>query len=134
MPAIAKNNHLGFSLYETKERGGNMTEKERQVLKPNIIQEKSSPKFIYRLHKLRKGYFASISHVDNEIGRVLDWLKTNDLPRNTITVLTSDHGFLLGEQGSWKKEILFGLATQVPLMIRVPEVTEKGMPRFLCAL
>ena len=82
---------------------------------------------IFRVHELRKGYFASVSHVDHEIGRVLDWLKESDLPRNTITVLTSDHGFLLGEHGTWKKEMLYDLATQVPLMIRVPGETDEGL-------
>ena len=74
---------------------------------------------------LRKGYFSSVSHVDDEVGRVLDWLDRSKMPRDTITVLLGDHGMMLGDKAMWKKRVLFAPATQIPLMIRLPGVKGK---------
>ena len=76
-----------------------------------------------RISDLRNGYKASVSHVDYEIGRVLDHLETTDLHQDTIIVLTSDHGYLLGENDAWQERSLFMLATQVPLVIAGPSAS-----------
>ena len=80
-------------------------------------------KTICRMFALRKAYFASVTHVDEEIGRVLDWLERNTFERDTITVLFSDHGMMLGDKDMWKKMVLFSPVTQVPFMIRTPGMT-----------
>ena len=77
--------------------------------------------------ELRRGYFSSVSHVDYEIGRVLEHLETTGLAKNTIVVLTADHGFLLGDKDTWKKKSLFMLSSQVPLIIAgVPGHSARG--------
>jgi len=70
---------------------------------------------------LIRAYRSCCTHVDACIGQVLDALKQNDLDKNTIVVLWSDHGFLLGEHGVWGKNCLFEEACHVPLIVAVPQ-------------
>ena len=73
------------------------------------------------LHKgLLQAYYASVSYMDAQVGRVLDALKTNGLSDNTIVVFTSDHGYLLGHHQKFQKQHLFEEATRVPFIINVP--------------
>ncbi|MCS7469996.1 sulfatase-like hydrolase/transferase [Stieleria sp. ICT_E10.1] len=68
-----------------------------------------------------QGYHACISFIDAQIGRVFNALKQSGQWRNTIIVLTSDHGYLLGEKFMWGKVMLFEQCDRVPLIIRVPD-------------
>ena len=52
-----------------------------------------------------------MSFVDEQIGRVLHKLEETGLDQNTVVVITSDHGYHLGEHGHWQKETLFQNAT-----------------------
>lgn len=71
-----------------------------------------------------RGYFASISFIDAQVGRVLDALSKLKLDNNTIVIFMSDHGYNLGEHGQWMKQSLFENAARVPLIISVPESLE----------
>jgi len=75
---------------------------------------------------LRHGYFACVSYVDAQIGKVLDEVKRLGLNRNTIVVLWSDHGWHLGEHGMFGKQTNFDIATRSPLIIKVPAMTAPG--------
>lgn len=66
------------------------------------------------------GYYAAVSMVDAQIGKLLDALERNGLMDNTIIVLWGDHGWKLGDYGSWCKHTNFELDTRVPLIIRDP--------------
>lgn len=72
------------------------------------------------LRKMIQAYYASITFMDAQLGRVLDAVKRLKLDKNTIIVLWSDHGFNLGEHGQWGKNTLFEKAVKAPLIIAVP--------------
>lgn len=73
------------------------------------------------LHKgLLQAYYASVSYMDAQVGRVLDALQERGLADNTIVVFTSDHGYLLGHHHKFQKQHLFEEATRVPFIVSVP--------------
>ena len=75
---------------------------------------------------LMRGYLASISYVDHQLGRLLDALDASPMAKNTIVVLWSDHGFHIGEKENWEKFALWDQSTRVPLFIHVPGVSADG--------
>ena len=82
--------------------------------------------------QLRHGYYACVSYVDAQIGRVLDALDRLEVGENTIVLLLGDHGFSLGEAEHWCKKTNFELDTHVPLIgfypgMRYPGVKTKAM-------
>lgn len=79
-----------------------------------------------RIRHLRHGYLASVSYVDAQIGRLLDALDRLGLAENTIIVLWGDHGWKLGEQGSFCKMTNFEIDARVPLIVASPHAKENG--------
>jgi len=75
---------------------------------------------------LRRAYAASTSYMDAQVGRVLATLRETGMEDNTIVVIWSDHGFLLGEHAIWGKHCLFEKALLSPLMIRLPGLQRPG--------
>ena len=77
--------------------------------------------------KLRRAYSACISYTDAQVGRVMNQLETLGLASDTLIVLWADHGWQLGEHNEWCKFTNFEDTTHVPLMLKVPGVTDDGM-------
>jgi arylsulfatase A-like enzyme len=76
--------------------------------------------------RLKHGYYASVSYVDAQVGRLLDQLDALDLARNTIVVLWGDHGYKLGEHNGWAKMTNYQIDTHAPLIIRAPGAIGPG--------
>jgi uncharacterized sulfatase len=78
------------------------------------------------LREAIRAYYASISFLDANVGRVLDALERLGLREHTLVVFMSDHGYHLGDRGQWMKQTLFEHATRAPLIIAGPGVTAAG--------
>lgn len=67
-----------------------------------------------------QAYLACISFVDHQVGRVMEALRNSDHADNTVIVLWSDHGYRLGEKGTFAKHALWTSATRAPLLFSAP--------------
>lgn len=76
--------------------------------------------------KLIHGYYAGVSYVDAQIGKLLDTLTREGLAKNTIVVLWGDHGWHLGDHGIWTKHTNFEQAVRQPLIIAGPGTGKGG--------
>lgn len=65
-------------------------------------------------------YYACVSYIDAQVGRLLAELDRLGLSEKTIVVVWGDHGYHLGEHGTWTKRTNWEVATRVPLLVRVP--------------
>ncbi len=94
-----------------------------EVLGPVKTQQKPTPE---QAAEMRHGYFANISYMDAQLGKVLDALEKSGVADRTIVVFLSDHGYHLGEHTLWGKTSNFELDARVPMMVHVPGSTQGG--------
>ena len=80
----------------------------------------TTPEDIYFQQEAKHGYYACVSYLDAQIGKVLDALDELELADHTIVVLFGDHGWHLGEHNFLGKHNLMDQATHIPLIVRVP--------------
>jgi len=73
--------------------------------------------------ELKHGYYACISHADNQVGRLLDALDRLGIRENTIVILWGDHGYHLGDHAMWNKFTNLEQSTATPLLISAPGYT-----------
>ena len=77
-------------------------------------------KFPDNQKRMWSGYYASVTFMDEQVGKILNELDRQGLRENTAIVFTSDHGYHLGEHGFWQKSNLHEEVTRIPLIISVP--------------
>ena len=73
----------------------------------------------------RHAYLGSISYVDDIVGELLAALRDSGLYDNTVIILTTDHGEMLGEHGLWYKKNFFENACRIPLIVSHPQLAER---------
>ena len=86
----------------------------------NYVTSVNGKMSIEQQQKAVAAYYASVSFMDEQVGKVLKTLKEEGLEDNTIVIFTSDHGFHLGEHDFWMKVSLHEESARVPLIIKVP--------------
>ncbi len=84
---------------------------------------KKDPLPVAMQKELKHGYYACVSHADNQVGRLLDALDELGIRENTIVVLWSDHGYHLGDHLMWNKFTNLEQSTATPLIISAPGYT-----------
>ncbi|MEN8249792.1 MAG: sulfatase/phosphatase domain-containing protein [Bacteroidota bacterium] len=75
----------------------------------------------WKYQRYIKDYLRCIASVDDNIGRVIDYLKENNLYENTVIVYTSDQGFYLGEHGWFDKRFMYEQSHKTPFIIKAPD-------------
>jgi arylsulfatase A-like enzyme len=82
---------------------------------------------VWKYQRYMQDYLACIRSVDENVGRVLDYMKENGLDENTLVVYTSDQGFYMGEHGWFDKRFMYEESLRTPLLMRLPSgYTAKG--------
>lgn len=90
------------------------------------LKDKPEELALWMYQRYMHDYLATVRSVDNNIGRVLDYLDANGLRENTIVVYTSDQGFYLGEHGWFDKRFMYEESMSTPLLIRYPAMIKAG--------
>ena len=75
-----------------------------------------------QVRRSRRGYFASISYLDDKVGGIIDVLERTRMLDDTLVLFCSDHGDMLGERGLWFKMCFYEGAARVPLMLAGPGI------------
>ncbi len=80
---------------------------------------------LFKYQRYLQDYLACIQSVDDNVGRVLDYLEANGLDKNTLVVYASDQGFYTGEHGWFDKRFMYEPSLRTPLLMRGPEGFER---------
>lgn len=83
-------------------------------------------KMKWRYQRYMQDYLGTIQAVDENVGRLLDYLEKNNLMENTIIVYTSDQGFYLGEHGWFDKRFVYDESFKTPLLVAWPGKVKAG--------
>ncbi|HEX3906410.1 MAG TPA: choline-sulfatase [Mycobacteriales bacterium] len=74
----------------------------------------------------RRAYYGAISYVDDHTSRLIGLLRETGRLDDTVVIVTSDHGEMLGERGAWYKMSFYEGSARVPLVVRAPRLFEPG--------
>ena len=83
----------------------------------------------FKFQRYMQRYLRTIQSIDDNVGRMLDWLDESGLADDTIVVYTSDQGFFLGEHGWFDKRFMYEESFQMPFIIRYPRAIQ---PKSVC--
>ncbi|MDN3205607.1 sulfatase family protein [Algoriphagus sediminis] len=98
-------------------------EKELIGTYPHMTEEQIAS---WKYQRYMQDYLGTIKAVDENVGRLLDYLEENDMMENTIIVYTSDQGFYLGEHGWYDKRFVYDESFKTPLLVAWPGKTQPG--------
>lgn len=95
-----------------------------EILGPLTTQKPPTPE---QIAEMRHGYFAGISYMDAQVGKVVAEMSKQGMLENTVILFWGDHGYHLGEHGLWAKTSNFELDARVPLIIAAPHAKQRGV-------
>jgi len=88
-----------------------------------LLGDLPTPEYVRRMREL---YYAAVSHIDDNLGRILDSLEKSGQLDNTLVIFTSDHGEMLGDYGTYQKWLPYDSCAKIPLIVRYPERITPG--------
>jgi arylsulfatase A-like enzyme len=100
---------------------------QKQVLTGEALKD-------WKYQRYMQDYLACVQSVDDNVGRLLDWLEQNGLSSNTVVIYTSDQGFFLGDHGLYDKRFMYEASVTMPFIVRWPGVTQSGSVQELMAI
>lgn len=80
----------------------------------------------WKYQRYAKNYLRCVRGVDNSVGRLMQYLKDNDLEKNTVVVYSSDQGFYIGDHGWFDKRWMYEESFKMPLIVKWPGETKPG--------
>ncbi len=98
--------------------GVHMTDRDMKCTINRTLSEHELRKWAYQ--RYIKDYLRVIASVDDNVGRILDYLDAEDLAENTVVVYTSDQGFFLGDHGWFDKRFMYEESLRMPFLLRYP--------------
>jgi arylsulfatase A-like enzyme len=104
--------------------GEDSTLTDLKVPRPEGLGGKELRKWAYQLYI--KDYLRCVRSVDDNVGRLLDYLDAEGLRDNTMVVYTSDQGFFLGDHGWYDKRFMYEECLRMPFMVRYPKTIKPG--------
>ena len=88
----------------------------------------------WKYQRYMQDYLACIQSIDDNVGRLLDWLDRNGLAENTVVFYTSDQGFFLGDHGLYDKRFMYEESLRMPFIVRWPGVIQPGRSEAAMAM
>lgn len=104
--------------------GENMTKTDLKRDIPSELKGDALRRWAYQYYI--KDYLRCIASVDDNVGRLLDYLDAQDLAKDTLVIYTSDQGFFLGEHGYFDKRFMYEESLRMPFLIRYPAGIRPG--------
>ncbi len=101
-----------------------LTPKDVKMRWPADLKGQALKKWKYQ--RYIKDYLRCIASVDDNVGRLLDYLDVSGLAENTLVVYTSDQGFYLGDHGWFDKRFMYEESLRMPLLVRYPGIVQPG--------
>ncbi|WP_244525789.1 sulfatase family protein [Sphingobacterium wenxiniae] len=122
----AFNNNLGRMSPEERAKWDAVYDPIMADFKANYAHMSDTELMRWRYQRYMQDYLGTVAAVDDGVGRLLDFLKENELDENTIVMYTSDQGFYLGEHGWYDKRFMYEESLRTPLLVRYPAEIKSG--------
>ena len=104
--------------------GENNTKRDLKVDKPAGLKGDDLRRWGYQYYI--KDYLRCVQSVDDNVGRLLDYLEASGLAKNTVVIYTSDQGFFLGDHGFFDKRLMYEESLRMPFLVRYPVSIKPG--------
>ena len=104
--------------------GRDLNEKDVKAVPPEDLKGNDRTRWYYQ--RYIKDYLRVVASIDDNVGRLLDYLEKEGLAKDTIVVYTSDQGFFLGDHGWYDKRFMYEESLRMPFIVRYPRAIQPG--------